>query len=86
VYVLEENANGAGWAVVSNGSGRSVSRTLFSGSHSYRVKACNAAGCSAFSPIETVTESSSGCPRCQPQALPGESETEGGEDGEGEGQ
>ena len=55
-YVLEESTNGGAWTPLYNGAGTSTSvsgRSLGS-SYGYRVKACNAQGCSAYSAISTV--------------------------------
>lgn len=45
-YQLEQNALGQGWALIQDGA--ATSRTVYGGStgtYSYRVRACNAAGC-----------------------------------------
>lgn len=49
-YQLEESANGGGWTLAYNAAGTSVGFSAKpSGSYAYRVRACNAAGCSGFS-------------------------------------
>lgn len=49
-YVLEESVNGGGWGVVQNdGSTQSTRNGLGFATYTYRVKACNAAGCSGYS-------------------------------------
>ncbi|WP_231926315.1 RHS repeat-associated core domain-containing protein [Shewanella benthica] len=40
--------------IIYSGSSRSVSRTNEDGSYSYKVRACNSLGCSAYSPIKTI--------------------------------
>lgn len=54
-YVLEENANAAGWVAVQDGPG--IARTYSAkaaGSYAYRAKACNPAGCGPASNTATV--------------------------------
>jgi YD repeat-containing protein len=54
-YTLEESINSAAW--VTSYSGAALSKAFASaaaGSHAYRIKACNAAGCSATSATSTV--------------------------------
>jgi len=54
-YVLEESANGGAWTTAF--SGAATSRTFAgraAGAYAHRVKACNGAGCSAYSAIATV--------------------------------
>lgn len=54
-YTLEESANGGAWMEAYKGG--ALSKTYsgkVSGSYRYRVKACNTAGCSAYSATRTV--------------------------------
>lgn len=76
-YRLEESGNGQGWLEIYNGTGtsRSFSKTV-SATFSYRVRACNTAGCSAYSPTRTVTVEIESCPSCFAAPTPPE---EGGE-------
>lgn len=49
-YVLEQSVNGGGWGVVQNdGCTQSTRNGLGFATYTYRVKACNAAGCSGYS-------------------------------------
>lgn len=55
-YVLEHNRNGGAFSVDYDGTGTSASFTLaLAGSYRFRVKACNAYGCSAYSAEKVVT-------------------------------
>lgn len=64
-YRLEENRNGGAWSEIYNGGGTSVWRTKsISSDFSYRVRACNASGCSAYSAVRTVTVEVESCPSC----------------------
>jgi YD repeat-containing protein len=59
-YRLEENG-----LEVYNGTATSRSFSkMASGTFSYRVRACNTAGCSAYSPIRTVNVEVEHCPSC----------------------
>lgn len=55
-YVLEENSNNTAWTTLQDGStlNRAVTGKPPS-SYAYRVKACNASGCSVESAVKTVT-------------------------------
>jgi len=56
-FELQELAAGSSWISVQNNSATSYSVTgSGSGSYSYKVRACNASGCSNFTAAETVTE------------------------------
>ncbi len=55
-YQLEESANGGTWTLVQNAAAVSKAYTgKADGAYSYRVKACNAAGCSAYSAAGSIT-------------------------------
>ncbi|HJR75102.1 MAG TPA: hypothetical protein VJ806_15870, partial [Luteimonas sp.] len=55
-YQLEESANGGSWTLVQNAAAVSKAYTgKADGAYSYRVKACNAAGCSAYSAAGSIT-------------------------------
>lgn len=54
-YQLEEQVNGGSWAQIQNTSATSRSITgKGAGSYAYRVRACNVAGCGAYSAVATV--------------------------------
>ncbi len=54
-YSLERNINGAGWTAVYSGAGNSQTYSAqAAGSYSFRVNACNAAGCGPVSATATV--------------------------------
>lgn len=55
-YPLQEQVNGGAWANVQGGSATSWAASGKSdGSYNYRVRACNASGCSAWSGVASVT-------------------------------
>lgn len=55
-YVLERSRNGSAYSVLYDGSGTSATLSAgVAGSFAHRVKACNTAGCSAYSAIATTT-------------------------------
>jgi len=55
-YLLEQSFNGGGWSQVYNDSGTAKSFSVTdAGAYSYRVAACNSAGCSAAQTGATVT-------------------------------
>lgn len=55
-YVLEHNRNGGTFSVDYDGTATSASVTpALAGSYKFRVKACNASGCSDYSAEKTVT-------------------------------
>jgi hypothetical protein len=55
-YPLEESVNGGSWSQVQNAASTSKAYTgQADGSYSYRVRACNAAGCSAYSASSGIT-------------------------------
>jgi len=57
-YSLEQSINGGGWAVVqSDGSTQATRTGLGYATYTYRVKACNAAGCSGYSNSVAVVSS-----------------------------
>lgn len=54
-YVLQERFNGGSWSSSNMGSSTSKSFTgRDEGTYSYRVRACNAAGCTAYSTVSNV--------------------------------
>ncbi|MGH3262347.1 MAG: hypothetical protein ACRDNS_10150, partial [Trebonia sp.] len=54
-YVLQQQFNGGAWTQAYSGSGTSTSLTgLGNGSYVYRVRACNSAGCSAYTTSTTL--------------------------------
>ncbi|WP_249405158.1 RHS repeat protein [Stenotrophomonas sp. CFBP 13725] len=54
-YVLEESVEGAAWAAIQNdGSTQAYRSGLGFATYSYRVQACNAAGCSGYSNVASV--------------------------------
>lgn len=54
-YALEESINGGGWSGAYNGAGLSQGYSSKpAGSYTYRVKACNPAGCGSYSATATV--------------------------------
>ncbi|RAO75911.1 chitinase N-terminal domain-containing protein [Dyella jiangningensis] len=54
-YVLEQSVNGGGWSVIYNAGSTSTSFSVgASGTYVYRVKACNANGCSGYATSGTV--------------------------------
>jgi hypothetical protein len=64
-YQLEENANGSGnWTSVYNGMATSTSFFRNNGSYSYRVKACNANGCGAYSSTKSIFIDIEHCTTC----------------------
>lgn len=66
-YLLDESINGGVWIAVQNdGSTQSLRSGLMFGTYSYRVRACNAAGCGGFSNTAGV---SSNPPPGTPQIL-----------------
>ncbi len=55
-YSLEENANGGAWGEIQNTSSTSKSFSgRGNGTYSYRVRACNVAGCSSYSAASSIT-------------------------------
>lgn len=55
-YRLERNRNNLGWTSAYSGTATSASQTLsMGGSYQYRAQACNANGCSFYSPTKTVS-------------------------------
>ena len=55
VYVLQEQVNGGSWNTIQNSSSLSWNASgKNSGTYGYRVQACNATGCSAWSSAATV--------------------------------
>ena len=55
-YNLQEQVNGGGWSTVYSGTGGSWSTSgRVNGNYGYQVQACNGSGCSAFSPVGTVS-------------------------------
>jgi len=54
-FILEESANGGGWAVVHNGGANSFGANRGNGNYAYRLRACNFAGCSPYSGIVSVS-------------------------------
>jgi hypothetical protein len=70
-YTLQEQANGASWASVYTGAGKSWSASGHAASaYGYRVRACNSSGCSGWSSVKATTVSI-------PLALNGKSYTAG---------
>lgn len=54
-YTLEQSFNGGAWSAIYNGSATSSSFSVSStGSYGYRVKSCNALGCSGYTTSGTV--------------------------------
>ncbi|WP_258394043.1 hypothetical protein [Stenotrophomonas maltophilia] len=54
-YRFEESVNGAGWTALLDGPGTSyVFSQKADGVYAYRVAACNAAGCAAYSPVAST--------------------------------
>lgn len=55
-YDLQESANGGAWTAVYSGSAlsRSLSGKL-TGGYAYRARACNAEGCSAWGPTDSIS-------------------------------
>jgi len=55
-YLLEQSFNGSGWSQVYDDSGTAKAFTVTdAGTYSYRIAACNSAGCSAYQTGATVT-------------------------------
>lgn len=55
-YVLEESFNGGAWGVAYTGAGTSTTVTVStSGTYRFQVSACNASGCSGFTPSGNVS-------------------------------
>jgi YD repeat-containing protein len=76
-YQLEQRLNSGSWTTVHNGAGTSKGFSgVMAGSWGYRVRACNAAGCGAYSAIHTVwVDNIGGCnpPFCEdPDSVPGD--------------
>lgn len=64
-YRLEESRNSGAWAEIYNGAGTSFSLSKgMSATFSYRVRACNATGCSGYSAVRTVEVEVEACPSC----------------------
>src|SRR3546814_18554834 len=54
-YELQQRKDGGSWSVAYNSSGLGKTTSgLSNGSYEYRVRACNAGGCAAFSAIKTA--------------------------------
>jgi hypothetical protein len=54
-YQLQENFNGGSWSTIYNSSGTTITRSGRNpGTWNYRLRSCNAAGCSAYSNPDTV--------------------------------
>jgi len=54
-YRLEESVDGGGWTEVQNSASTSMAFSgRGSGTYGYRVRACNAAGCSAYSAAQSI--------------------------------
>ena len=54
-YQVEESVNGGGWSLIYNGGGSSAGiGGKGSGTYSYRVRGCNAAGCGPDSAVASV--------------------------------
>lgn len=69
-YVLEENANGAGWVGIHDSATRSkLISGKGSGSYAYRAKGCNAAGCGSYSTEKTVVVAIPSQPPVQPPTI-----------------
>jgi hypothetical protein len=65
-YDLQESVGGV-WSVIYSGSARSVQRTHSPGSYGYKVRACSAKGCSAYSATQTtVVDQGGSCTTCAP--------------------
>jgi YD repeat-containing protein len=77
-YELQEDPRGLGFGTIYTGSlnGMTLQRTSI-GTYTYRVRACNAAGCSAYSVVH-VLALEPGCTYCRPAPEP-ELDPEGGE-------
>jgi len=57
-YQVEESQNGGSWSLLYNGSGLTIGvASRPNGSHQYRARACNVAGCSGNSAIATTVVS-----------------------------
>ncbi len=55
-YTLQRRINSGSWSTIQNTSARSRNESgLGNGTYSYRVRACNSAGCSAYSSTRTTT-------------------------------
>jgi YD repeat-containing protein len=86
-YRLEESRDYGAWTEIYNGPGTGVSLskgTEISKDFSYRVRACNASGCSAYSATRTVTIEGQSCPTCQIESQPLDTQSTVTQDG-GEG-
>jgi YD repeat-containing protein len=53
-YVLQQSLNGGAWTQVYSGAATSKALSVGNGSYKYRVQACNASGCSAFTASGTL--------------------------------
>jgi hypothetical protein len=62
-YQLQEAVSGT-WSLVYSGAATSTSRTHAVGTYSYRVRACSAKGCGAYSATDTTSVERSGCSTC----------------------
>lgn len=83
-YRLEESRNGGAWSEIYNGAGTSLGFNKGgSADFSYRVRACNTHGCSAYSATRTVTVEVEQCPSClmAPQGGEPTGALDAGEDG-----
>lgn len=66
-YQLQQKKNSGSWSTVQDSSSRSKTIQVNAGQYSYRVRACNAAGCGPYSSTAIVyVESSSNCPPIGP--------------------
>jgi hypothetical protein len=63
-YTLDELPPGGAWTNVFSGSGTSKAFAHGEGTYGYRARACNAKGCSAYSPTGYVNITREGCPTC----------------------
>lgn len=63
-YELEENKDGGAWSLVYSGTALSLQRSKTNGSYGYRIRACNANGCSVYSPTRIVQVEIEHCPTC----------------------
>lgn len=64
-YRLEEKRDSGAWAEIYNAAGTSLALSKnLSATFSYRVRACNTAGCSAYSAVRTVNVEVEACPSC----------------------
>lgn len=70
-YELQVDHNGAGWATTYTGTGTSsIRNNRYDGEYSYRVRACNVAGCGPYSTAKTVSVAGGGGGGFEPKSLP----------------